>query len=334
MTQLSQKEFSPKTLQKLLKKSIKKVVAEKGISPTTRKGNRELELLVKKIAKQPFNSLEQARRIGEKLGEKIVEISQQRGKENLDKGVIRQLAIQGEMLFISELSTEESQPSSQVSEKPSPEEDSTSIDVPQPTEASQPSSLVSDESSPEEDSALIDVPKSTEKSQPISQPSDGSSSKEDLVSISLKERLTEDIKSAMKAKDKIRLETVRSVKKALLEKEIAVRPKGQESLTEEQEIELLAQQAKQRRESIEQYRQAGRDDLADKETQELAIIETYLPEQLSDGELSAILDEIIATVGATSPKDMGKVMAPAMQQLKGRADGKKIQALVKSKLGS
>ena len=306
MTQLSQKEFSPKTLQKLLKKSIKKVVAEKGISPTTRKGNRELEILVKKIAKQPFNSLEQARIIGEKLGEKIAEISQQRGKENLDKGVIRQLAIQGEMLFISELSTEESQPSSQVSEKPSPEEDS----------------------------ASIDVPKSTEKSQPSSQPSDKSSSKEDSVSISLKERLTEDIKSAMKAKDKIRLETVRSIKKALLEKEIAVRPKGQESLTEEQEIELLAQQAKQRRESIEQYRQAGRDDLADKEAQELATIETYLPEQLSDGELSAILDEIIATVGATSPKDMGKVMAPAMQQLKGRADGKKIQALVKNKLGS
>ncbi|WP_041392782.1 GatB/YqeY domain-containing protein [Pleurocapsa sp. PCC 7327] len=151
--------------------------------------------------------------------------------------------------------------------------------------------------------------------------------------MSLKDRLGEDIKSAMKAKDKIRLETVRSIKKALLEKEVAVRPSGQDSLTEEQEIELLAQQAKQRRDSIEQYRQAGRNDLADKEAQELAIIETYLPKQLSDEELSAILDEIVASVGATSPKDIGKVMGVAMKQLKGKAEGKKIQEIVKGKLG-
>ncbi|OKH23874.1 glutamyl-tRNA amidotransferase [Hydrococcus rivularis NIES-593] len=151
--------------------------------------------------------------------------------------------------------------------------------------------------------------------------------------MSLKDRLGEDIKSAMKAKDKIRLETVRSLKKALLEKEVAIRPSGQDSLTEEQEIELLAQQAKQRRDSIEQYRQAGRNDLADKEAQELAIIETYLPKQLSDEELSAILDEIVASVGATSPKDIGKVMGVAMKQLKGKAEGKKIQEIVKGKLG-
>ena len=150
--------------------------------------------------------------------------------------------------------------------------------------------------------------------------------------MSLKERIGEDIKSAMKAKDKIRLETVRGIKKAILEKEVALRPKGQDSLTEEQEIELLAQQAKQRRDSIEQFTNAGRDDLADKEKQELAILETYLPEQVDDSELESIVDEIIASVGATSPKDLGKVMGAAMKQLKGKADGKKIQALVKSKL--
>ena len=150
--------------------------------------------------------------------------------------------------------------------------------------------------------------------------------------MSLKEQIGEDIKTAMKAKDKLRLQTVRSIKKAILEKEVELRPKGQEELTPEQEIELLAQQAKQRRDSIEQYQNAGREDLVEKETQELAIIETYLPEQVSDEELEAIIDEIIADSGAASIKDLGKVMGPAMKQLKGKADGKKIQALVKSKL--
>ena len=149
----------------------------------------------------------------------------------------------------------------------------------------------------------------------------------------LKEQIAEDIKSAMKARDKIRLETVRSIKKAILEKEVALRPKGQDSLTEEQEIELLAQQAKQRRDSIDQYQKAGREDLAEKEQQELAIIETYLPKQLDDAELEQILAQIIKDVGASSPKDLGKVMGTAMKQLKGKADGKKIQEMVKSKLG-
>ncbi|MEM8780538.1 MAG: GatB/YqeY domain-containing protein [Cyanobacteria bacterium P01_G01_bin.49] len=150
--------------------------------------------------------------------------------------------------------------------------------------------------------------------------------------LGLKERLTEDIKLAMKAKDKIRLETVRSIKKVVLEKEVEVRPKGQETLTSEQELEVLAQQAKQRRDSIEQYRQGGRDDLADKEAQELEIIETYLPAQLSEEEIGEVIDNIIASVGASSPKDMGKVMGPAMKELKGKADGKKVQEMVKEKL--
>jgi len=150
--------------------------------------------------------------------------------------------------------------------------------------------------------------------------------------MSLKDRISEEIKIAMKAKDKIRLETVRSIKKVLLEKEVSLRPQGQESLTEDQEIEVLAQLAKQRRDSIEQYRQAGRNDLAETEAQELAIIEEYLPGQLSDEEVGAVVDEIIASVGASSVKDMGKVMGQVMQQLKGRAQGQKIQAMVKAKL--
>ncbi|MGL5063762.1 MAG: GatB/YqeY domain-containing protein [Microcoleus sp.] len=150
--------------------------------------------------------------------------------------------------------------------------------------------------------------------------------------MSLKERIDAEIKAAMKSKDKVRLETVRSIKKFLLEKEVSVRPSGQETLTEAQEMEVLMQIAKQRRDSIEQYSKAGREELAAQEAAELAIVEEYLPQQMSDEEVYKIIDEIIASVGATSPKDMGKVMGAAMQQLKGKADGKKIQEAVKAKL--
>jgi uncharacterized protein len=150
--------------------------------------------------------------------------------------------------------------------------------------------------------------------------------------MSLKDQIGEDIKAAMKAKDKIRLETVRSIKKVLLEKEVSLRP--QDSLTTEQEIELLSQQAKQRKDSIEQYQNAGRLDLAEKEAQELAIIQTYLPKQISDQELEVIISEIITTLGASSVKDLGKVIGSAIKQLKGQADGKKIEQIVKAKLSA
>lgn len=151
--------------------------------------------------------------------------------------------------------------------------------------------------------------------------------------MSLKDRITEEIKAAMKSQDKVRLETLRSIKKVLLEKEVSVRPSGQNELTEAQEIEALSQVAKQRRDSIEQYTNAKRQDLADKEAAELAIIETFLPAQMSDEEVESVIGQIIAQAGATSAKDMGKVMGVAMQQLKGKADGKKVQAIVKAKLG-
>lgn len=150
--------------------------------------------------------------------------------------------------------------------------------------------------------------------------------------MSLKDQITEDIKAAMKARDKVRLETVRSIKKAVLEKEVSVRPSGQEALTEAQEIEVLVQLAKQRRDSIAQYQQANRVDLADKEAQELAILEEYLPKQLSEEEVKQAIADIITATGATSAKDLGKVMGLAMQQLKGKADGKKVQELVKATL--
>jgi uncharacterized protein YqeY len=98
--------------------------------------------------------------------------------------------------------------------------------------------------------------------------------------MSLKDQIGEDIKAAMKARDKVRLETVRSIKKVILERESSLRPSGQDALTEEQELEVLTQLAKQRKDSIAQYQKAGRDDLASNEAAELAIIEEYLPTQL------------------------------------------------------
>jgi uncharacterized protein len=150
--------------------------------------------------------------------------------------------------------------------------------------------------------------------------------------MSLKTKITDDIKAAMKAKDKVRLAAIRSIKKVILEQEVEARVEGRDELTEAEETQLLVQQAKQRRDSIEQYGKAGRADLVEQESQELAIIEEYLPRQLTDDEVAAAIAEIIAEVGAVSAKDMGKVMGPAMQRLKGQADGKKVQALVKEKL--
>ena len=150
--------------------------------------------------------------------------------------------------------------------------------------------------------------------------------------MSLKERVSEEIKTAMKAKDKLRLETVRGIKKVILEKESEVRAKGREELSEAEELAIVMQLAKQRRDSITQFTDAGRQELAEKEAQELEILEEYLPAQLSDAEIEAAVDEAIAQVGATGPRDMGKVMGPVMQKLKGQADGTKVQSIVKAKL--
>ncbi len=150
--------------------------------------------------------------------------------------------------------------------------------------------------------------------------------------MSLKDRISDEIKTAMKAKDKLRLETVRGIKKVILEKESTIRADGREALNEEEELAVVMQLAKQRRDSIKQYTDAGREDLADKEAKELEILEEYLPAQVSDAEIEAAVDEAIAQTGASSMRDMGKVMGPVMAKLKGQADGGKVQSLVKAKL--
>lgn len=150
--------------------------------------------------------------------------------------------------------------------------------------------------------------------------------------MNLIDQLPEDLKQAMKAKDRVRLRTIRSLRAALQEKEIKERQGGEAHLSEEQVLAVVQKQAKQRREAIIQYEQAGRDDLVAKEREELEIIEAYLPEQLGDDEIRRVVQEIVTTTGASSLRDMGKVMGAAMEQLKGRADGRRISEIAKALL--
>ena len=148
----------------------------------------------------------------------------------------------------------------------------------------------------------------------------------------LKEKLQSDLKEAMRAKDPVRLRTIRSLRAALLDREIAEREGGEAELSDEQQLAVIQKQAKQRRDAIVQYEEAGRDDLAATEREELAIIAEYLPEQASDEEIRKVLHEIIAAVGAATMQDMGRVMGAAMQRLKGRADGRRINSIVRELL--
>lgn len=150
--------------------------------------------------------------------------------------------------------------------------------------------------------------------------------------MSLNDQLTEDLKLAMKAKDAVRLRTIRSLRAALKEKEIAERRDGEAHLSEEQVLAVVQKQAKQRRDAIAQFEPAGRDDLAAKEQEELEIIEAYLPKQLGDEEIRRVVQEIVAATGASSMREMGKVMSATMEQLRGRADGRRISEIARELL--
>ena len=139
-----------------------------------------------------------------------------------------------------------------------------------------------------------------------------------------------DLKTAMKAGDKIALEVLRMLKSELKYKEIEL---GRD-LNDEDYLSVLSSAAKRRRESINEFKKGGRDDLADKESAELDILNKYLPQQLSDAEIEKVVDEVIAEVGATTPADIGKVMKSVMPRVKGRADGRKINEIVGKKLNS
>ncbi|AMG30988.1 GatB/YqeY domain-containing protein [Grimontia hollisae] len=142
------------------------------------------------------------------------------------------------------------------------------------------------------------------------------------------ERLKDEQKTAMKAKDKARLGTIRLIMAAIKQQEID----GQKTLTEDDVLAVLTKMVKQRRDSVAQYQSAGRDDLADVELAEIAVLEEFMPKPLSDEEVDALVKEAIATSGAGSMQDMGKVMAVLKLQVQGRADMGKISQLVKANL--
>ena len=146
--------------------------------------------------------------------------------------------------------------------------------------------------------------------------------------MSLKSTIDQDIKEAMKAKDQVSLRALRAIKSQIMLAETAEGRKD-EALTEEEEMKLLAKQAKQRRDSWQQFKDNGRDDLASKEKEELEVIEKYLPKALSHEEIEAEVKKIIEQTGASSMKDMGRVMGMASKAMAGKADGKAISQIVK-----
>lgn len=148
--------------------------------------------------------------------------------------------------------------------------------------------------------------------------------------MSLQTKVMEALKEAMKAKDTVALESLRAIKSAIL---LARTEAGaSEELSEADELKLLQKLVKQRKDSATLYTQQGRNDLAEPELAQMAVIEKFLPAQLSEAEVEEALKGIIAQVGATSPKDMGKVMGAATKQLTGKADGKLISDIVKKLL--
>ncbi|GAB3300695.1 GatB/YqeY domain-containing protein [Hymenobacter tenuis] len=151
--------------------------------------------------------------------------------------------------------------------------------------------------------------------------------------MALKEIIDADIKKAMLAKDKVRLTALRSIKSQILLAETAEGQHGA-ALTSEAELKLLTKSAKQRREAAEMYQKQFRSDLEEIELAELAIIEEYLPQQLSEADLVEKLVDIIQRVGATGPSDLGKVMGVAARELSGQADGRQISQAVNNLLNN
>lgn len=147
--------------------------------------------------------------------------------------------------------------------------------------------------------------------------------------MNLTEQINNDIKVAMKERNKVKLEALRSIKSALL---LAATEKAGAGSSEEAELKMLQKQVKQRKEAAEIYISQGRQELADEELSQASIIEAYLPEQMSEDMLRSEIQKIIAEIGASSPADMGKVMGVASKSLSGKAEGKEISRLVKELL--
>ncbi len=147
--------------------------------------------------------------------------------------------------------------------------------------------------------------------------------------MTLKDRITEDMKAAMRAKDTPRLETIRMLRAAIQRKEVD----EQVTLDDDAVLAVIGKQIKQGRDSIEQFKAGNREDLAEKEQVSVDILSEYLPEPLSDEELDTLIQEAIAATGAATMKDMGKVMGELKPRVQGRADMSQVSARIKSRLG-
>ena len=152
--------------------------------------------------------------------------------------------------------------------------------------------------------------------------------------MSLKERIASEIKTAMKSGDQTTVGVLRMVNAKILEKEVELRSKkGRDyQLDDDETLGVILTYAKQRRQSIDSYREGGRDDLVAQEEAELAILQQYLPEQLSEEDLEKLIDEAISETGASGPQDMGTVMGALMPKVKGSVDGKVVSEAVRRKL--
>ena len=150
--------------------------------------------------------------------------------------------------------------------------------------------------------------------------------------MSLKEKILEDLKTSMKAKESDKTRVLRSIKAKILEKEISERKDGESTLSDDQIVQVLMKAAKQRKESIDQFKEGGRNDLVEKEEMELTLIEKYLPEMMSEEEIRVAVKNQIEQMNATSMADMGKVMGSLMGKLKGKAEGSIISRIVKEEL--
>ena len=147
--------------------------------------------------------------------------------------------------------------------------------------------------------------------------------------MTLRDRLTEDLKQAMKSRDQLRMDVIRMIKAAVLNKEVELK----KDLDDAEMSRVMTSMIKQRKESVAQFEKGNRAELAAKERQEIAIIEAYLPQALTPDQLTGVVEAVIRDTGATSPKDMGAVMKAVMAQLAGQAvDGKQVSELVRSKL--
>ncbi|WP_108669601.1 GatB/YqeY domain-containing protein [Peribacillus acanthi] len=147
--------------------------------------------------------------------------------------------------------------------------------------------------------------------------------------MSLLERLNDDMKQAMKNKEKDKLSVIRMLKSSLQNEGIKLQ---KQELTADEELTVLSRELKQRKDSLQEFQNAGRDDLVEKTRTEINYVEVYMPQQLSEEEVSAIVQETIAAVGATSKADMGKVMGALMPKVKGKADGSLVNKLVQQHL--